>query len=309
MTLTDPDRRSADAPVDARPSPKAAPPAFRIDRPPADVPSVPLIFASPHSGTFYPADMLAAAAASQDLLRRSEDALVDELIAGATDAGVTVISAGYGRAYIDLNRDPLELDPSMFEDDLPDHIQTRTARVAAGLGAIAKLAGEGQKIYARKLTLAEAEVRIHTVHRPYHDALARLIGEAHAAHGLAILIDWHSMPSAAARTVVTPRHGRGCDMVLGDRFGGSCAPGLTRRIETALEGMDYRVVRNAPYAGGYTTEHYGRPGRRTHTLQIEIDRALYLDEATRQPTDGLETLRQSVAALTAELAGDWRSLI
>jgi len=309
MTLTDPDRRPAAAPVDARPSSKDAPPAFRIERPPANVPSVPLIFASPHSGAFYPPEMLAAAAAPRDLLRRSEDALVDELIAGATASGVTVISAGYGRAYIDLNRDPWELDPSMYEEDLPDHVQSRTARVAAGLGTIAKLAGEGQKIYARKLTFAEAQARIDTVHRPYHDALARLIGEAHAAHGLAILIDWHSMPSAAARTVVTPRHGRGCDMVLGDRFGASCAPALTRRIETALEGMAYRVVRNAPYAGGYTTEHYGRPGRRTHVLQIEIDRALYLDEATRAPTEGLDRLRQTVAALTDNLAGDWQGLV
>jgi N-formylglutamate amidohydrolase len=297
MTLTDP-HRATDAPVAA----------FRITEPPAGAPATPLIFASPHSGRAYPPEMLEAVAVDPALMRRSEDAFVDELIAAAPQAGVTVLTAGYGRAYIDLNRDPWELDPAMFEDELPPHIQGRTARVAAGLGAIAKLAGEGQKIYGRKLRFAEAEARIRTAHRPYHDALTRLIGEAHAAHGMAILIDWHSMPSAAARTVVTPRHGKGCDMVLGDRFGAACAPGLTRLVEKALEEMGHRVVRNAPYAGGYTTEFYGRPARRIHALQIEIDRALYLDEKTQAPTEGLERLKEDVARLTEALAAGWREI-
>ncbi|RYF95341.1 MAG: N-formylglutamate amidohydrolase [Caulobacteraceae bacterium] len=300
MTLTDPDRTQTPAP----PAPGSA--AFRLVRPGPGVSATPLIFASPHSGRIYPPEMLAAVAVGESVVRRSEDAFVDELIAAAPTLGASIITAGYGRAYIDLNRDPWELDPAMFEDELPPHVQGRTARVAAGLGAIAKLAGEGQKIYGRKLRFAEAEDRIRTAHRPYHEALSRLIDEAHAAHGLAILIDWHSMPSAAARTVVTPRHGKGCDMVLGDRFGAACAPGLTRLVEKELEAMGHRVVRNAPYAGGYTTEFYGRPARRIHALQIEIDRALYLDEKTLAPTEGLERLKDDVARLTAALAQGWR---
>jgi len=302
MTLTDPDRNLA--PARALPGTEA----FRVARPGPGVAATPLIFASPHSGRIYPPEMLAAVAVGEALVRRSEDAFVDELIAAAPSLGASVITAGYGRAYIDLNRDPWELDPAMFEDELPPHVQGRTARVAAGLGAIAKLAGEGQKIYGRKLRFAEAQVRIETAHRPYHEALSRLIGEAHAAHGVAILIDWHSMPSAAARTVVTPRHGKGCDMVLGDRFGAACAPGLTRLVEKALEAMGHRVVRNAPYAGGYTTEFYGRPARRIHALQIEIDRALYLDEKTQEPTDGLAALKADVARLTEALAAGWREI-
>ncbi len=301
MTLTDPLR--TDAPAAHADADGGM--AYRIARPAAGAPATPLIFASPHSGRHYPPEMLEAVAVGEALMRRSEDALVDELIAAAPAAGVTVLTAGYGRAYIDLNRDPWELDPSMFEDDLPPHVQGRTARVAAGLGAIARLAGEGQKIYGRKLRFAEAEERIRLAHRPYHEALSRLIDEAHAAHGMAILIDWHSMPSAAANTVVTPRHGKGCDMVLGDRFGAACAPGLTRLVERELEGMGRRVVRNAPYAGGYTTEFYGRPARRIHALQIEIDRALYLNEKTQEPTEGLTALKADVARLTAALAAGW----
>jgi N-formylglutamate amidohydrolase len=300
MTLTDPIRTSA--------PPAAGMAAFRIARPAAGAPATPLIFASPHSGNLYPPEMLEAVAVGEALMRRSEDAFVDDLIAAAPQLGATVIAAAYGRAYIDLNRDPWELDPAMFEDELPPHVQGRTARVAAGLGAIAKLAGEGQKIYGRKLRFAEAQDRIDTAHRPYHEALGRLIEEAHAAHGVAILIDWHSMPSAAARTVVTPRHGKGCDMVLGDRFGAACAPALTRLVEKELEAMGHRVVRNAPYAGGYTTEFYGRPARRINALQIEIDRALYLDEKTQAPTEGLSALKMDVERLTRALAEGWRDV-
>jgi N-formylglutamate amidohydrolase len=304
MTLFEPaskDKAGQDGPA-------GAPAAYRLTRPGPEAPATPLIFASPHSGSLYPPEMMAAAAVDEALMRRSEDAFVDDLIALAPLGGARVICGRFGRAYIDLNRDPWELDPAMFEGDLPSYVQGRTARVAAGLGAIAKLAGEGQKIYARKLTFPEAQARVETAHRPYHDALSRLIGEAHAAHGMAILIDWHSMPSAAAKSVLTPRHGRGCDMVLGDRFGAACAPALTRLVERELEAMDFRVVRNAPYAGGYTTEFYGRPGRRTHALQIEIDRALYLDEVTLQPTEGLARLKAAVERLTAVLADGWKGI-
>ena len=237
-------------------------------------PPTPLVFASPHSGRLYPADMMDAAALDAQSIRRSEDAFVDDLIADAPRLGVATITARYARAYIDLNREAFELDPAMFADELPEFARARTARVAAGLGAIARVVSDGQEIYARKLMFAEARGRIDGAHRPYHETLTDLIAEARAAHGFAILIDWHSMPAAAART---GGRDRPCDIVLGDRFGAACAGVLPARVERELESLGYRVARNTPYAGGYTTEHYGRPSRRVHALQVEINRALYLD--------------------------------
>jgi N-formylglutamate amidohydrolase len=281
--------------------------AFEVMRAgPRGEPPTPLVFASPHSGRFYPDDMMSAAALDAHSIRRSEDAFVDDLIAGAPAHGAAVIKACFARAYIDLNREPFELDPNMFADELPEFARSRTARVAAGLGAIARVVSEGKEIYRRKLTFAEARKRIETAHRPYHRALEGLIAEAQAAHGFAILVDWHSMPAAAAKAAGRERP---CDIVLGDRFGAACAGVLPTRVERELEALDYRVARNTPYAGGYTTEHYGRPQRRSHALQIEINRALYLDEATLAPTSGFEELKLNIEQLTRALAAaDWSAL-
>jgi N-formylglutamate amidohydrolase len=296
--------------VTPSPEPLAAPPMTPLPSPAHELlragadqtpPPTALVFASPHSGDIYPADMMAASKLTSEAIRGSEDAFVDRIIAGAPALGASVIRARLARAYIDLNRDPWELDPAMFEDELPEFAQSRSARVAAGLGTIARVAGEGRPIYARKLTFAEAKARIDLAHRPYHDALDRLLATARATHGVAILVDWHSMPAAAARG----QRGRGggpCDIVLGDRFGAACSPKLTGLVERELESMGYRVARNAPYAGGYTTEHYGRPARRTHALQIEINRALYMNEITREPTEGLERLTADAERLTRALA-------
>jgi N-formylglutamate amidohydrolase len=293
------------------PLPPIEPPAigaaFEVRRAgPAGAPPTPLVFASPHSGRLYPEDMMSAAALDAVSIRRSEDAFVDDLIAQAPDHGAAVITANFARAYIDLNREPFELDPGMFSDQLPEFARARTARVAAGLGAIARVVSEGQEIYRRKLTFAEAKRRIEGAHRPYHEALSGLMAEARAAHGFAILVDWHSMPAAAAKAAGRERP---CDIVLGDRFGAACAGVLPTRVERELEAMGYRVTRNAPYAGGYTTEHYGQPSRRAHALQVEINRGLYLDEATLSPTSGFETLRAHIEQLTRTLAAaDWSAL-
>ncbi len=279
--------------------------AFSIARPQPGI-AAPLVFASPHSGRIYPADMMEASALDSEAIRRSEDAYVDQLIAGAVDHGAAVIAARLARVYLDVNREPWELDPGMFEDELPAYARGRSARVAAGLGAIARIVCEGQEIYARKLSFAEAQARVEMAHRPYHEALAGLIAEAKEAHGLAVLVDWHSMPAAAAAHAMA---GRPCDMVLGDRFGGSCAPGVSRLVEKELEAMGYAVSRNAPYAGGYTTEHYGRPGRRVHALQIEVNRALYVDETTMAPTAGFARLKADLERLFAALSAmDWARL-
>jgi len=276
---------------------------FRVSRPAAG--STPMIFASPHSGRIYPKSMLAASQLGPRAIRRSEDALVDKLIAAAPEHGHTLIAAAFARAYLDVNREPWELDPGMFEDELPAFARARTARVAAGLGAIARIVCEGQEIYARKLTFAEAETRVRRVHRPYHAALSALVEETRAAYGLAVLIDWHSMPAAAAANARAPA-GEPADMVLGDRFGAACAGAVTRLVERRLVELGYRVARNAPYAGGYTTEHYGRPARKVHALQIEINRALYFDETTLAPTEGFHRLRADLASLFATFAAtDW----
>ncbi|MBI1199594.1 MAG: N-formylglutamate amidohydrolase [Phenylobacterium sp.] len=293
--------------LDPLPKPDSAPfEAFRVRRAGEGPPPTPLVFASPHSGRVYPEDMMSAAALDALSIRRSEDALVDDLIAEAPAHGAAFIAAGYARAYIDLNREPFELDPTMFADELPEFARSRTARVAAGLGAIARVVSEGQEIYRRKLTFAEARTRIEGAHRPYHEALRALIAEAQAAHGFAILVDWHSMPAAAAKAGARDRP---ADIVLGDRFGAACAGVLTARVEREFEALGYRVARNTPYAGGYTTEHYGQPSRRAHALQIEINRALYLDEATLSPTRGFAALKAHIERLTAALAAaDWSAL-
>ncbi|MGA0606399.1 N-formylglutamate amidohydrolase [Phenylobacterium sp. VNQ135] len=292
---------------DAEPSATAAA-AYTLRRaaPEGAPPPTPLVFASPHSGRLYPEDMMSAAALDAVSIRRSEDALVDDLIAAAPEFGAAVLTASYARAYIDLNREPFELDPNMFADELPEFARARTARVAAGLGAIARVVSEGQEIYRRKLTFAEARQRIENAHQPYHRALEALLAEAQAAHGVAILVDWHSMPAAAAKA---GGRDRPCDIVLGDRFGAACAGVLPTRVERELETFGYRVTRNTPYAGGYTTEHYGRPARRTHALQIELNRALYLDEATLAPTHGFAGLKAHIEQLTRTLAAaDWSAL-
>jgi N-formylglutamate amidohydrolase len=280
-------------------------PAFEVRRP--ERLAAPFVFASPHSGRLYPADMMAASALDEAAIRRSEDAFVDTLAAAGPRLGVPLIQARFARAYIDVNREPYELDQTMFVDELPDFCQARTARVAAGLGSIARVVGEGQEIYRRKLTFAEARRRIEAVHRPYHLALAALIEEAKARFGFAILIDWHSMPSAAAAAGARGR--RGADFVLGDRFGASCAAAVSGAVERELEAMGYSVARNAPYAGGYTTEHYGRPVRRVHALQIEINRALYLNERTVKRHGGFDRLGHDMERLVQGLVGaDWGKL-
>jgi len=251
--------------------------------------------------------MMAAAALDAEEIRRSEDVLVDALVSSGPAYGIPIISAQYARAYIDVNREPYELDQGMFEDKLPAYANGLTARVAAGLGSIAKVVAEGREIYRRKLTFADARGRIDRVHRPYHAALDGLLQEAKARFGRAVLIDWHSMPSAAA--AVAGRIG-GCDMVLGDRFGAACAPALSSLVERSLTDLGYQVARNAPYAGGHTTEFYGHPRAGVHALQIELNRRLYLDEASLKPTEGFDRLAADLATLFRRLAQtDWARLL
>jgi N-formylglutamate amidohydrolase len=257
--------------------------------------AAPLIFASPHSGRRYPREMLQAAQVGLHSLRRGEDAYVDELFAGASKHGASVLCATFARSFIDLNRDPNELDPDMFAEALPAHANTGSARVQAGLGAIPKIAGDGRTIYRGKLSLAEVEQRIAAIYLPYHSALARLIAEAQAAFGCAVLIDCHSMPSCA-------RGPHAPDIVLGDRYGAACHPSVISLVEASLRRLGYKVARNAPFAGGHTTQNYGRPADRVHGLQIEVSRGLYLDEHNLERASGFAKVKADMSRLAETLA-------
>jgi N-formylglutamate amidohydrolase len=257
--------------------------------------TAPLIFASPHSGRRYPAELLADTRVGLVSLRRSEDAYVDELFAGAAAHGAAVLSATIARAYVDLNRDARELDPEMFTERPPAICGGASARVQAGLGAIPRISGDGQSIYRRKLSLDEAERRIATVHRPYHAMLQSLVEETKTGFGCAVLIDCHSMPSSA-------RGAHAPDIVLGDRFGAACHASVTALAEATLRRLGYRVARNAPFAGGHTTQTYGRPSQRAHALQIEINRALYVDEHSLERTSGYARVRADMTRLAEALS-------
>jgi N-formylglutamate amidohydrolase len=257
--------------------------------------AAPLVFASPHSGRRYPRSLLNAAQVPLTSLRRGEDAYVDELFAGAAAHGAPVLCAAYARAYVDLNRDPEELDQDMFGGALPGRAIATSPRVQAGLGAIPRIAGDGREIYRRKLPVEEAAWRIERIHRPYHATLAALIDEAEGQFGCAVLIDCHSMPSGA-------RGPLGRDIVLGDRYGAACHPAITALVEATLSGMGYSVARNAPFAGGHSTQIYGQPANKRHALQIEINRALYVDERSFTRTQGFQRVRADMTRLAEALA-------
>ena len=259
---------------------QSAPGPFRLDRPARQ--TVPFLFASPHSGRSYPASLLENTRLDATTLRRSEDAFVDELFAGVVPLGAPLLAAQFPRAFLDVNRSSAELDAAMFDAPLGVPVDTPTPRVTAGLGVIPRIVRDGAEIYRGKLDTSEAEARINQLYQPYHQALAALMQETHARFGVAVLIDCHSMPSALS----VP------DIVLGDRYGASAAPALTARAESALVREGFSVARNTPYAGGHTTVLHGRVALGCHALQIEVNRALYLDEEKIVKKAAFETVRQ-----------------
>ena len=211
--------------------------------------------------------------------------------------GATLIAAEFPRAWCDANREAWELDPGMFEDALPSWVNTGSARVAAGLGTLARVVSSGEAIYKGRLRFEDAQHRVHSCWQPYHDAMARLAEAARTRFGACLLVDCHSMPThACADRRPVP------DIVLGDSHGAACAPAILRAVEDFLRRRGYTVRRNDPYAGGYITRHYGRPAAHLHALQIEIARALYMDEATLEQRPGLAGVQADMAALAALLA-------
>lgn len=252
---------------------------------------VPFVFASPHSGRVYPRSFALASRLGPLGLRRSEDAFVDELFAGAVELGAPMIAARFPRAYLDANRAPGELDPAMFAKTLTVPVDPLGTRVNAGLGVIPRIVRDGAEIYRAKLPAHEAEERLSRLYRPYHAALAAMLEETRARFGCAVLIDCHSMPSAAAIP----------DAVLGDRYGMAASHALMRRAEHDFERHGFTVARNTPYAGGYSTHIYGRPMLGHHALQIEINRALYLDEERIEPNARFADIAHRIGAALRDL--------
>jgi len=265
---------------------------------------LPVVLASPHSGREYPNNFLQQSRLDPSTLRRSEDSFVDELLAEAVQLGIPMVKALFPRAYVDANREPFELDPDMFADPLPTFVNSRSPRVAAGLGTIAKVVAQGVEIYGDKLSVEEGLNRIERHYRPYHASLKALIDRTIERFGYCILIDCHSMPSGGGPGDVTSPSRKAStkrtapvDFVLGDCFGHSCAPILVERAEAWLKSNGYACTRNIPYAGGYTTRHYGRPRAGVHALQLEVNRSLYMDEQRFERRSGLNTLAQQLAEL------------
>lgn len=273
--------------------------AFTVVRP--DAPGR-FVFASPHSGDRYPADMEAAPGLEAISLRSAEDALVDRLIAPGSAGGATLLLARIGRAYVDLNRAPDDLDPALIDGLDGSDV---SPRAAAGYGVVPRLTGDGRPLYDRRLAAGEARARIDRVHTPYHAALEQLMEAARARHGEAVLVDWHSMPERATRGA---GGARGPDVVLGDRHGSSSAADLTRRLRRSFEALGWRVALNQPYSGGWTTRRWGRPAEGLHAIQIELNRALYLDESTLRPGPGWSRcaagVRRVIDALLADGSAD-----
>jgi N-formylglutamate amidohydrolase len=261
---------------------------------------LPVVVASPHSGGGYLPEFLAQSCLDEQALRRSEDSYVDELFAGAPELGAPLLRAHFPRIYVDPNREPFELDPRMFEDNVPDFVNANSPRVAAGLGTIARLAAGGQDIYAGKLRFAEALRRIESYYQPYHETLRRLVNGTAAQFGFCILLDCHSMPSQGGPLESDAGRPR-ADIVLGDCFGESCAPAVTARAEHTLAGLGYSVRRNAPYAGGFTTRHYGRPHHAIHALQVEINRGLYMDQETFAKGPGFSAVAARLGEFVAAM--------
>tara|TARA_R110002074_G_scaffold12889_16_gene46868 strand:- start:929 stop:1825 length:897 start_codon:yes stop_codon:yes gene_type:complete len=280
MTLTP--RTMSDSPVAQGNTGEGS--AVRLVRPDPSI-AKPLILSSPHSGRDYLSDLCAQTSVPVEQLRRSEDAYVDQLIDGAEGNGASLLYALFPRVFVDVNRARGELDPGMYRDRTDLHADPPSRRVASGLGVIPRVGSAGQQLYRRRLNVEDAHTRLARFYEPYHQSLTGLIAEIRERFGFAVVLDMHSMPEHSAP---------GVDFVLGDRHGQSCDPRITAAIEAGLRGQGFVTVRNTPYAGGHTTEYYGKPETGVHVVQIEINRGLYLHESRVTPNPDFECFRAKI---------------
>ncbi len=270
---------------------------FSIDRP-AQL-AYPAVFSSPHSGSEYPQAFLQSSKLCPRTLRTSEDCYIDALFSSASGLGCPLISARFPRAYLDVNREPYELDPTMFTDGLPGFVNTSSVRVSGGLGTIPRIVAESREIYAQPLTWSEAQRRIEYLYQPYHCALHSMMEDSVERFGSAFLIDCHSMPSTAVQNTFG-LGGKPVDVVLGDRYGSTCDGELSEYLAELFANAGLKVARNKPYAGGYITQTYGRSGHAKQALQIEINRDLYMNERTLERLPCFGELRDTIAGILAE---------
>jgi len=256
-----------------------------------------LFMSLPHSGRYYPPSFLEQTRFTAQTIRVTEDAYVDELIGFGDELGLYAQRGVYGRAYIDLNRDPLELDGRLITDRLPKTALSGSARVLHGFGVVPRCLKPGQDIYIKGLKLAEVQARLIAIHAPYHRALQALCQQARGVNGHVLWLDWHSGPSSAFLLSGKKQS----DVVIGDFNGQACDKGLRDRVKSIFERNGFVVALNQPFAGGYTTQYYGRPEHKQHVLQIEINRSLYLDEAQIVKTEGFAGLKAKLKAVIEEL--------
>ncbi len=258
----------------------------------------PVLFNSPHSGRVYPRAFLVSSRLDVNTLRRSEDSFVDDLVMDVVKRGYPLMRAHFPRCFVDVNREPYELDPRMFDGRLPSFANTRSMRVAGGLGTVARVVGDAQEIYDQRLSVDDAMRRIENLYKPYHRSLRKLFSRVHRDFGAATLVDCHSMPSSTGGKDERPR----ADVVIGDRYGTSCVAAVSEMIEGTLRGLGYAVSRNKPYAGGFITEHYGNPAAGLHAIQIEVNRALYMDERRFERSADFDRLSRDLVSLADKLA-------
>lgn len=257
-----------------------------------------VVFASPHSGRDYSWSFLRKTVLNEHAIRSSEDAFVDQLFDCAPEFGAAFIKAGAPRAYVDLNRAVDELDPALIEGvRRTGHNQ----RVASGLGVIPRVVANGRAIYSGKMSIEEANERLDRIWKPYHNRLQALLSAARDRHGQTVLIDCHSMPHEAVFGIVQAGAARP-NVVLGDRFGAAASGDVVDRIEAAFTNAGFVVARNAPFAGAYITQAYGKPNRGQHAVQIEIDRSLYMNEQLIRPNGDFEAVRAALRSVVEEVA-------
>ena len=255
-----------------------------------------VVFASPHSGRAYGWDFLQNSILDERLIRSSEDAYVDKLFQAAPDHGAPLLAANTPRAFVDFNRGAEELDPALVRGLRRPALN---ARISAGLGVIPRVVAGGRAIYHGKMSMSEAQTRLNDTWFPYHNQLQALLDQSHRAFGEAILIDCHSMPHDALRNVMLPQ-GRP-EIVLGDRHGASASSGVVDGIEKAFQRAGFIVARNIPFAGAFVTQHYGRPSRQQHVIQVEIDRSLYMNEAQIRPNGQFHSIQSRLAEAIQEI--------
>ena len=249
-----------------------------------------VIFASPHSGHLYPKAFISRSSLHEQALRRNEDAFIAELFAPVVDMGAPLLAAQFPRCFVDVNRAPDELPYAWMPE-----AKGTSPRAEAGLGVVPTRLSEDTEIYKKPLSFRAARDRIARLYHPYHDALQELITKASLGFGSVLLMDCHSMPGFA------PMGSRRPDIILGDRFGVSCHPETIARVERAFQQQGYNVTRNYPYAGGYVTQHYGKPRAGIEVLQIEINRDLYLNPVTMKKKRSYETLAENLKSIIAEI--------